>query len=479
MEISQYVVLTSLHVCSNYLALDMAMIIPTTSNLNTFSDCGMNNVVQVGLFISLPLRCCCLVVCFSILFLSYLRLHPLSLLHCMIYPDTSVKERSRYTGMLAVAQALGNSCGFLFGSMFSGVNFFPNSFFAIDEYNAPGYFSVLLGLANIAMVMVLMMDKKEYLERKPYELVHGPDHYTGLLSGSDSFAEEGQEGTVLQVMSDIVNVDDEEEKEEVEKEEEEEEEGDVENVENSVLEEPVTVPWKEVLQCCYLYFSIICVLSLIETLQAPFMIDNYGWSVFNIGMVGMIGGLVGTCCVVVVPYVREVVGIRPTIAVTLLLMAGVLDVATYPWAPSSVAPVWYFILMITVIFIGFSITIFTVTYGLSLILYKLDQGLYTGYMVSSGSFARILGPVWATELYSLNTQGRYAFPATGFICFIGFIVAGTVKWTHPDEVSAWRRERERVKERDKERTGQIRDIDSPTREHGWSSTVTDMMPNEL
>ena len=457
---------------------------------------------------------------------------------------STTRERGKFSNYLGLAMATGNAIGFFFGTMFAGVNLFPDSPFHINVYTAPGYFSVLLGLVNLTGVSLYLLDRQEYRDRKGYEEMHGTcldsdsedevnddDDYDD--NGNNGYTEDGKGGKVEKVRDlelegrekarykrdgytvgptspatsartassisssrspspplsvsistpttaggstradspFVVNlrkqaalnstrqsrspdlngknrgvVEEEEEEEEVKLNDHErfgisneslrDDSADVSlrDMESQSMPPP-KLPTGSILLCILCYFVNITVLSLMETLQAPYMIDNYNWDVFYIGLVGMSGGLMALVVFFILPSIQKTLGFRYTIMSAYLALATLLDLATFPWAPQRCAPAWFFVMTVICTFLSYAVVQFSLIFAFTLILYQFQQATYIGYMVAAGSLARIVGPLWATELYELNEQGRWAFPATGLLCLVGMMSALAVNWVSPEEVA--------------------------------------------
>ena len=93
----------------------------------------------------------------------------------------------------------------------------------------------------------------------------------------------------------------------------------------------------------------------------------------------------------------------------------------YPWSPEVPSPA-YFITFLYIFFLGYGFAQLSELVLYSKLLGSLPQGVFMGYLTSSGSLARIVGPLWAVSLYNLNHNGTPMFLAVGGVMFVGTLL---------------------------------------------------------
>jgi len=303
---------------------------------------------------------------------------------------TTTSERSKYVSRLGACQGVGFTMGFVIGGLISPINLFPNSRFSINVYTAPGYLSFIIGIINTLLVGFLFIPFGE------------PDdaQNTHSLVGKGGKDESGSNDEKKGLLGhDDINGDFFEKKEE-------------------------SLPMKSKLGiglCIVTWFILITAFSLFETIQTPYLHDNYGWSPFEIGLAGAFGGIMIIFEAILMPKLCARFGEKAIMIGGFASCTVGLVLLAYPWSPNAPPPS-YFMILLYLFFFGYGFAQLSELVLYSKILGNLPQGVYMGYLTSSGSLARIIGPLWAVSLYNLNHNGTPMFLAVGGVMFVGTLL---------------------------------------------------------
>eukprot|EP00008_Paramoeba_atlantica_P006682 CAMPEP_0201479810 /NCGR_PEP_ID=MMETSP0151_2-20130828/4460_1 /ASSEMBLY_ACC=CAM_ASM_000257 /TAXON_ID=200890 /ORGANISM="Paramoeba atlantica, Strain 621/1 / CCAP 1560/9" /LENGTH=463 /DNA_ID=CAMNT_0047861485 /DNA_START=140 /DNA_END=1529 /DNA_ORIENTATION=- len=317
---------------------------------------------------------------------------------------TKTEEKEKYVPLSGAAQAVGFTLGFFVGSLSSLVSLFPdNDNFGINQYTSPGYISFLVGLVNLALVIFFFLPIKE--EEGKGKEGEGSLVYESINDGDRT--ENGKKSISVTGNED----------EERGKERKGEESVPLIGEDTQALKKSQKIGIV-FLHCDVVYYSVL--FSLFETVLTPFLNDNYGFQPFLIGLIGSTAGVTVILQAVALPFFTSRFGEKNLLLCGFVLSSLSLLLLAYPWS-ENVPSLWYFMIFMNLFFCGYGVTQLVDLLIYTKILGDTPQGTYMGYLTSTGSVARILGPIWAINLYNINPNGAPLFLSVSGACALGAI----------------------------------------------------------
>ncbi|CAF2740137.1 MSFD8 [Lepeophtheirus salmonis] len=157
------------------------------------------------------------------------------------------------------------------------------------------------------------------------------------------------------------------------------------------------------------FFVFQAVFVLLETLGTPLCMDNFAWSeettVFYLGIIMSSGGVMSFICFLTIPPLSKKFDERYFYLLPLLTSMKAISTGTgcdYDWC--NYVPVLQLWQMLVSYAVGSTSIPFCVTIC-SIIFTKLlgprPQGVWMGALASSGSFARVIGPIIVSYIYRI------------------------------------------------------------------------------
>lgn len=179
-----------------------------------------------------------------------------------------------------------------------------------------------------------------------------------------------------------------------------------------------------ILVVIFLFFTIIFVFSMFETIATPMFDKYYGWDVFKTGVFFLCVSALSVVSFLAVsrPQVNKAVDERLLLLIGgyFLCCVALLVMATWPFL-ESYPPLWQISIGGVLISISYPIGSLLIYSIYSKVLHPKEQGTKMGWLTAGGSVARIIGPIWASNAFRLG-GGTLLFISTAevvfFSCFI-------------------------------------------------------------
>eukprot|EP01091_Cochliopodium_minus_P010092 TRINITY_DN2631_c0_g1_i1.p1 TRINITY_DN2631_c0_g1~~TRINITY_DN2631_c0_g1_i1.p1 ORF type:complete len:477 (+),score=102.45 TRINITY_DN2631_c0_g1_i1:483-1913(+) len=189
-----------------------------------------------------------------------------------------------------------------------------------------------------------------------------------------------------------------------------------------------------------LFFIVITVFSVFETLCTPITNFYYHWQTKLNGILLLAAGMLSVFTFIglgILSKSKNKLDDRLLLIIGFVfMMLAMVIIIPYPGEKSLY--MWQFLLAATLLSIGYPISSALVFSLFAKVINPVGQGTKMGYLTAVGSLARMLGPIWGTYTLKLGTDGLQAqvvFMITAIIVVIGFIlILATYKLMvpHPD-----------------------------------------------
>ncbi|XP_004363322.1 major facilitator superfamily transporter domain containing 8 [Capsaspora owczarzaki ATCC 30864] len=304
---------------------------------------------------------------------------------------THLSERTHTMSMLSACQTGGFVVGPLLGSAFSSIDPGVRTGPLIINYcTAPALFSVFLGIIQAIIVLIFFRE---------YRLDGGAVSRTTVKADAEA------------------------------------------RKANSLAKAPNMMPMDKLAVglCVFMFFLILFVFALYETIGTPLTKDEYSWSDTEatryVGILFGVSGGIGVLIFMVVKPLSARFGDRKTMIAGMLLV--VIGFIFYlPFGPPSYTPCpndkfgWcdhtptlplaQYIVACTFISLGYPVVTVLLFIIYSKVLGPGPQGTYMGILTAAGSLARVLGPLFITNAW--DAAGPYA----AFAPVLGLLVIMTV-----------------------------------------------------
>jgi len=157
------------------------------------------------------------------------------------------------------------------------------------------------------------------------------------------------------------------------------------------------LPIMGILVCLYLQFIFYTAFTVFETIGTPYTQNVFGWSVTENGL--LFAGIGGACILALALLQFFALFMRDRallIGTELVMLAGFGILISYPF--DSNVDLARFLVGVALASIGFSAACALLIAIFSKILADQEQGLMMGYLSTSGSAARMVGPIGASYI---------------------------------------------------------------------------------
>eukprot|EP01104_Vermistella_antarctica_P004603 TRINITY_DN15024_c0_g1_i1.p1 TRINITY_DN15024_c0_g1~~TRINITY_DN15024_c0_g1_i1.p1 ORF type:complete len:585 (+),score=123.95 TRINITY_DN15024_c0_g1_i1:178-1755(+) len=318
---------------------------------------------------------------------------------------TPLKDRTQAMALLSAGQGVGFAIGPAIGAVcvvVAPTN--PELALMVNSYTSPGYLFALLSLINVILLLVVPFKEIEHHDDEEDE-----DDIPSTVSGmhEEGKSQDRPSSIWRWFVSDI---------------------------------DPVRAEeWTLIVVLNFLFYVVISVFSIFETMVTPLFQDYYNctattqagehiaWYDHCIVQTGLL--FTGASIIGVVAFVgcsiKSVLGLfdeRHLMAWMgfLVMTISLLFMGEWPWnwSTGNQPPLWQF--LIGAVLMSWSYPVATV---MSLALFSKcihpkRQGTKTGWLMSTGSVARIIGPLWAPSLYAIASGSDHAWGKGGMIMFV-------------------------------------------------------------
>ncbi|PRP85230.1 hypothetical protein PROFUN_07000 [Planoprotostelium fungivorum] len=276
---------------------------------------------------------------------------------------TDMNNRTLVMGLNSLFTIL----GFVIGPAFSLVTTlsflqYEGNGIKVDSNTSPGYLSAIFSLLAIFSLVFL----KEVSADRRAKNVSGTNSKPGSVVGSGFYNGAGSIKSFSQILK--------------------------------LRKEKQPVPWMGVTVCLILYFIYTAAFTVFETIGTSYTLDSYQWGTTQNSYLYM--GLGGIC---IISIVLLQVGLyvssdRTLLVITTLIAAG--GFGAFINYPVESVPEWRFGLGVALVSAGYATSVALLIALYTKILDGLDQGMFMGWLSSSGSVARMIGPLSATYIYN-------------------------------------------------------------------------------
>jgi len=263
--------------------------------------------------------------------------------------------------------------GFIIGPAFAlALNFVNFTFhnIVVNDYTSPGYLSAILSIFSIlSLVMLKEIPTSAKKAKKPITGRSG-------TYGSGFYAGAGSVKDVSQLFK---------------------------------MTKQHKIPVLPVSICLFSYFAYTTSFTVFETIGTPYTQKAFGWGVFENSVMFMILGVICVISLMVLQFFVRCMNDR-----ILLIGATALSVAgfaiLFDWHAQFITKPRFWI-GVSFCSASYATSVAVLISVYSKVLENLDQGMMMGWLSSSGSLARIVGPVVASN--ALQYGG-----SSGFVVFI-------------------------------------------------------------
>lgn len=170
------------------------------------------------------------------------------------------------------------------------------------------------------------------------------------------------------------------------------------------------------------YFLLFDCLSVYETIATPFTIDQYNW---NVRLNGLLWAATGICSIGSALFVKFATKFIGDVQL-LMLQTALLATAFAILVSLSHLALWRFLVGTVLVALNFSgaatdaISIFSKSINPN----KQEQ--YMGVLTGFGAGARLAGPIWASNLYTIQYGPAIIFGITGIGLIINLVLLLTL-----------------------------------------------------
>jgi len=234
----------------------------------------------------------------------------------------------------------------------------------VDAYTLPGYFSAILSLFGLLSLVTL----KEVTDTQKKNKKSSSSGKYGVGSGIYS-------GGSVKDISQLLKM------------------------RNQIPKMPVFI-------CLLAYFIYTCSFTVFETIGTPYSYDAFNWGVTQNSILYAVLGLLCILSLVILQiFVRFFNDRILVIGTTTLVVMGFSVLFDYQ---NHFVSLPRFIVAVALVGAGYATAVAVLISIYSKVLESLDQGMLMGWLSSSGSVARIIGPVFASNAFQYG-GGRLVF----------------------------------------------------------------------
>ncbi|GAM26976.1 hypothetical protein SAMD00019534_101510, partial [Acytostelium subglobosum LB1] len=302
---------------------------------------------------------------------------------CRAYASerTEASKKTQTMGRMSGAQGAGFVIGPIIGYGLSHVDFKVGNI-VVNKFTAPGFASVILNI--ISMVIVLLWFKEQSVPEHPQSFNQSINNDTD----DNNFIGKAQQG---------------------------------DNSPQQVLL-PVFVS-------NYMFGVILSDFSVFESILTAMTLHFYNWGPSDNGLLLTFSGVVSVMVFIVIstPIVKRFEDRKMAMFGYINLVVALLFLAAYDNGPFDFEkglPKWQLFVGAVFVSIGYPIASSMVYAIYSKILSPEKQGTKMGWLTSGGSFARMIGPLWANALFNIADDVLYltcaAFTVTGIVALCLF-----------------------------------------------------------
>jgi len=193
---------------------------------------------------------------------------------------------------------------------------------------------------------------------------------------------------------------------------------------NMDMEKPTPTELKAMIISIFLYFVVIAIFSIFETMITVITKDDFGWTTQENGYLFMVVGVISVVVFagISIPAMKKKDDRMMLIVGNTLQIIGLFTAVTWtlPNLQKQLTKEQFFT-AVALIGIGYPISsayMFTIY---SKVLNPVYQGTKMGYLTAGGSLARMLGPLWAVTAYKYG-GGELLFVGTNFLVIFSLVV---------------------------------------------------------
>jgi len=262
-----------------------------------------------------------------------------------------------------------------------------------NAYTLPGYFSAVLSLFGLLSLVTLKeVSESQKKAKKPKASASGKYGGSGFYSGAGSVKDISQ---ILQMRKKIPFI-------------------------------PVSV-------CLLSYFIYTCSFTVFETIGTPYTSYDFNWGVSqNSILYAALGFLCIISLVILQIFVKLFNDRILLIGTTTFMVAGFAVLFDYE---NHFVSLPRFCIAVGLVGAGYATAVAVLISIYSKVLEFLDQGMLMGWLSSSGSVARIIGPVFASNAFQYG-GGRLVFGfMTGLTLLNLFVVMASYRVLAPKTVT--------------------------------------------
>jgi ceroid-lipofuscinosis MFS transporter 7 len=287
---------------------------------------------------------------------------------------TTPESRTKIMGLNSAANVLGFIIGPAFSLLLAPINI-NFSGVKIVDYNSPGYLSAIMSLGSLISVIFLKEISPHDRKKKIIPINSNAKYGSGFYSGQGSVKD------VSQIIKLAKNA-------------------------NKSLIIPICI-------CLYIYFSYTTSFTVFETIATPYTEYQFKWDVLKNSILFIILGCICVISLMLLQiFVRYFNDQILLIGCTSFSVASFISVVDFK---GQYVNLTRFSLGCAFGAISYSTSVAVLISIFSKILENSDQGVMMGWLSSSGSIARIIGPLIAS--YTLDVGG----PRLVFSIMLGFM----------------------------------------------------------
>jgi len=195
---------------------------------------------------------------------------------------------------------------------------------------------------------------------------------------------------------------------------------DIKNIVNATKPGAPKIPWIPVSLCLYFYFCYTAAFTTWETIGTPYTEKAYGWNIYDNSLMFAAMGLACIIALIILQLLTRWFGDRVLLLGSVVLTTVGSGILISWW---DYTPAWRWLLGASLASIGYGTSVAVLVSLYSKILESLEQGMLMGWLSSSGSLSRIVGPIVAS--YALEyggSSGRAVFLFVTGMCFSALVL---------------------------------------------------------
>lgn len=285
---------------------------------------------------------------------------------CRAYASeaSTLANRAGTMAKMSMAQGMGFVVGPILGYLLHFCNFHMGSI-PISQYTAPGFVSAVFGIGNTIFAAICFKELNSRLKKN-----------TGESKPVD-------------------------------------------------IEKPTKSELISIFIAIFLFFVVIAVFSIFETMITVVTNHDFGWSATDNGILLVAVGALSVVVFIIIstPYMKRKDDRKMMFFGTCLQIVGLAVATTWKWPFKIQNHLTYGQLYTAAILIGIGYPIAS-AYMFAIyskVLNPSFQGTKMGWLTAGGSLARMLGPIWATHAFKIG-GGELLFLGTDALVVISLIV---------------------------------------------------------